>query len=102
MRRRKWVALATAMTLAVSGLSTGVPASAASKLVIKNVAKGKKTLTVGKTFTIKTNMATKKLKFSSSKPAVAKVTAKGVVKAVKVGSCVIKVKTKGKKKKYVH
>ena len=52
------------------------------------------TINKGKTYTIKNN--SKKYTFSSSKPKIAGVTKKGVIKAKKCGTCIIKVRKKGK------
>ena len=52
------------------------------------------TINKGKTYTIKNN--SKKYTFSSSKPKIAGVTKKGVIKAKKCGTCVITVRKKGK------
>ena len=62
-----------------------------------------KTMTVGKkyTFTVKNKPAGGKVSFSSSKKAVATVTAKGVVTAKSKGKTVIKAVVKNKKKKTV-
>ena len=54
----------------------------------------KVTIDKGKTYKIK--CSAKKYTFSSSKPKIAAVTKKGVIKAKKCGTCVIKVRKKGK------
>lgn len=60
--------------------------------------KSKVTLKKGKTYTIKatispTNATTKKLKYSSTNKKIATVSSKGKIKAIKKGSCTIKVST---------
>ena len=55
-----------------------------------------KKVTIDKGKTYKINCSAKKYTFSSSKPKIAAVTKKGVIKAKKCGTCVIKVRRKGK------
>lgn len=68
------------------------------KITKLSLNKSKITLKKGKTFTIKatispSNATTKKLKYSSTNKKIAKVTSKGKIKALKKGSCTIKVTT---------
>ncbi len=60
----------------------------------RSVCVKKITIYKGKTYTIKNN--SNKYTFSSSKPKIAGVTKKGVIKAKKCGTCIIKVRKKGK------
>ena len=70
----------------------------ADKKVFK-IAKTKLTIKKGKSAKIKVTVSPKtKIKFKSSKPKIAKVTKKGVVKALKKGSAKITVTAFGKKK----
>ena len=55
-----------------------------------------KKVTIDKGKTYKINCSSKKYTFSSSKPKIAGVTKKGVIKAKKCGTCIIKVRRKGK------
>lgn len=94
MTTKKLIAIATAFSLAVGGTSYVLPESnAATTLKLKNVSK-KKTMYVGKTFTIKTNMSLKKLTFKSNKKSVATVNKKGKITAKKKGTCKITVTAK--------
>jgi len=99
MKRKKIVALATAVALVCSSLQIAPVTKAATTLKLKNVKSSKKTMVQGTTFKIKTNVAVKYLKFSTSKSKVATVSKKGVIKAVKKGTCYITVTAKIKKKK---
>lgn len=100
MSRKKLIAVMTAFSLAVGSVATPtISSQAASTLKLKNVTNGTKTMYVGKKFTIKTNISTKKLTFKSSNTKVATVSAKGVVKAKKVGNCKISVIQKLSSKK---
>lgn len=99
MTTKKLVAIAAAFSLAVGGTGYVMPESnAATTLKLKNVSK-KKTMYVGKKFTIKTNMSLKKLTFKSSKKSVATVNKKGCITAKKKGTCKITVTAKINKKK---
>ena len=55
-----------------------------------------KNITIDKGKTYKIKCSSKKYTFSSSKPKIAGVTKKGVIKAKKCGTCIIKVRRKGK------
>lgn len=92
------VAAGLACALVLS--SNPIDASAAK---VPSWGKTVKTMTVGKkyTFTVKNKPAGGKVSFSSSKKAVATVTAKGVVTAKSKGKTVIKAVVKNKKKKTV-
>lgn len=99
MKKKKLIAIATAFSLVVGGTNYMLPNSnAATTLKLKNVSK-KKTMYVGKTFTIKTNMSLKKLTFKSNKKSVATVNKKGKITAKKKGSCKITVTAKISKTK---
>jgi len=100
MSRKKLIAVMTALSLVAGSMAT-TPASsyAASTLKLKNITNSKKTVYVGKKFTVKTNLSTKKLTFKSSNTKVATVSAKGVVKAKTAGSCKITVTGKLSKNK---
>lgn len=92
----KVMALALALTLTVPA---GVPMSqtvTAEAATVKISAK-KKTLTVGKSFTLKITGTKNKVTFSSSKKSVATVNSKGKVTAKKAGTATITAKVKGKK-----
>lgn len=100
MSRKKLIAVMTAFSLVAGSIVTPpVSSYAASTLKLKNVTNGTKTIYVGKKFTVKTNLSTKKLTFQSSNKKVATVSAKGVVKAKTIGSCKITVIGKLSKKK---
>lgn len=99
MTTKKLIAVATAFSLAVGGTSYVIPqADAATTLKLKNVS-SKKTVYVGKKFTIKTNQPLKKLTFKSNKKSVATVNKKGTVTAKKKGTCKITVTAKISAKK---
>ena len=93
MARKKLLAILAAMTMVVN--ATGSPftsvSQAASTLKLKNISNNKKVLTVGNTFTIKTNLSSKKVSFSSNKTKIATVSKTGTITAKKVGTCTIKV-----------
>ena len=102
MSRKKLIAVMTAFSLVTGSIVTPpVSSYAATTLKLKNVTNGTKTIYVGKKFTVKTNLSTKKLTFKSSNTKIATVTAKGVVKAKKAGSCKISVTGKISSKKTV-
>ena len=99
MTNKKLIAIATAFSLAVSGTGYAtLETNAATTLKLKNVS-SKKTLYVGKKFTIKTNQPLKKLTFKSSKKSVATINKKGCITAKKTGTCKITVIAKISKKK---
>lgn len=102
MTKRKLLALFTAVTLGSTLIPPSTtPAKAATTLKFNNISKNKKTMYVGSTFTIKTNISKSKLTYKSSKTAIATVSKKGVIKAKKAGTCVIKVTAKLSKSKKV-
>lgn len=99
MTTKKLIAVATAFSLAVGGTSYVTPfADAATTLKLKNVS-SKKTLYVGKKFTIKTNQPLSKLTFKSNKKSVATVNKKGTITAKKKGTCKITITAKISAKK---
>lgn len=102
MARKKLLAILAAMTMVVN--ATGSPftsvSQAASTLKLKNISNNKKVLTVGNTFTIKTNLSSKKVSFSSNKTKIATVSKTGTITAKKVGTCTIKVAGTISGKKY--
>lgn len=86
------------VVLAVALIMTGIPQTASAKEVkLKNTAGNTKTMAVGSTFQLQTNLSASSLKFSSSKKAVATVSAKGLITAKKKGKATITVAS-GKKK----
>lgn len=97
MSRKKLLAVMSAVTLATSSMSMPTTASAATTLKLKNITNSSKTMYVGKTFTIKTNVSTSKLSFKSSNTKVAKISKKGVLTAKSTGTCTITVTAKIKK-----
>lgn len=100
MSRKKRIAVITAFSLVASSMTISPASSyAASTLKLKNITNSTKTIYVGKKFTVKTNLSTKKLTFRSSNTKVATVSATGVVKAKAAGSCKISVIGKLSKKK---
>lgn len=102
MTKRKLLALFTAVTLGSTLIPPSTtPAKAATTLKFNNISKNKKTMYVGSTFTIKTTISKSKLIYKSSKTAIATVSKKGVIKAKKAGTCVIKVTAKLSKSKKV-
>ena len=101
MKAKKLLAVMTACTLTFSSAPTLTDVSAATTLKISNVSKSKKTMYVGKTFKIKTNIKASNLTFKSSNKKIAKVTKSGVIKAIKKGSCTITVTAKISSKKTV-
>lgn len=114
MKMKKIISLLTSAALmaGIAGLSpasvpvsdtAAITASAASAVKVKTLklSASKVTLTVGKTYTIKSkitpsNATNQKLSYSSSDTSVAKVSSKGVVKAVSEGTATITVKTTDK------
>lgn len=98
MSRKKLLAVMSAVTLATSSMSIpAMTANAATTLKLKNVTNSSKTMYVGKTFTIKTNVSTSNLSFKSSNTKVAKISKKGVLTAKSAGTCTITVTAKIKK-----
>lgn len=98
MSRKKLLAVMSAVTLATSSMSIpAATASAATTLKLKNITNSSKTMYVGKSFTIKTNISTGNLSFKSSNTKVAKVSKKGVLTAKAAGTCTITVTAKLKK-----
>lgn len=92
---KQTMAAVLSLTLACTLLIAPAEGQAAKKKMKLN--KTKATLYVGKKLTLKVKNTKKKVKWSSSKKAVASVTKKGVVKAKKKGKTVITAKI-GKKK----
>ena len=92
---KRTMAAVLSLTLACTLLIAPAEGQAAKKKTKLN--KTKQTLHVGKKLTLKVKNTKKKVKWSSSKKAVASVTKKGVVKAKKKGKTVITAKI-GKKK----
>lgn len=98
MSRKKLLAVMSAVTLATSSMSIpATTANAATTLKLKNITNSSKTMYVGKTFTIKTNVSTSNLSFKSSNTKVAKISKKGVLTAKSAGTCTITVTAKIKK-----
>ena len=94
-KMKRTMAAVLSLTLACTLLIAPAEGQAAKKKMKLN--KTKATLYVGKKLTLKVKNTKKKVKWSSSKKAVASVTKKGVVKAKKKGKTVITAKI-GKKK----
>ena len=94
-KAKKTIAIGLSLALMVSGIvMPSTESQAASKVKLnKTVA----TITVGKKLTLKVKRTKKKVKWSSSKKAIASVTKKGVVTGKKVGKATITAKV-GKKK----
>lgn len=86
--------IAMAVTLAFGGWSGEAKAAAKPKLSKTSVA-----MYVGQSTKLKVKNTSAKVKWSSSNKKIAKVSAKGTVKAVKLGKCTITAKVKGKKLK---
>lgn len=99
-----FVVVILVFALTLSGGS--VPADAATtvkSITVKNLPSNTLTLKAGKTFTIKTNVAASKLKFTTSNKKIVTVTAGGTLKGVKNGkaSITISLKTNAKVKKVI-
>lgn len=91
---RKWLSVFLVLALAVAG----VPQNASAKEIkLKNTAGKTKTMAIGSTFQIETNLSASSLKFSSSKKSVASVSSQGLVRAEKKGKATITIRS-GKKK----
>jgi len=90
MRRQRNLVLFVLMLIIIT---IATPVQAKTKITLN--AK-KKTLVVGKTYTLKVKGTKKKVKWSSSKKSVATVSKKGKVKAKKAGTAIIKAKVAGK------
>ncbi|KSV58156.1 Ig-like domain-containing protein [Acetivibrio ethanolgignens] len=90
------MALALALTLVAP---VGVPMSqtVVAEAATVKISATKKTLTVGKSFTLKITGAKKKVTWSTSKKSVATVSSKGKVTAKKAGTATITAKVDGKK-----
>lgn len=99
MKQKKLLALITMLTLILSLCPT--EAYAQKTLSFKNISNGKKTMYVGKTFQVKTNLSIKKVSFASSKKTVASISKKGRITAKKAGKTTITAKSSsGAKKKF--
>lgn len=102
MRRNATKVAAAVLTLAVTMTSVNIPTTAAAAKKVK-LTPAKKTLTVGKTVTLKLKEGTKnvttKAKFTSSNKKIATVGKKGKVKAKKKGTATITATYKKKKYK---
>lgn len=115
MKMKKIISLLTSASLLVGMAGLGasdvhqtmfplaISASAATAVKVKTLklSASKVTITVGKTYTIKSKMTpsdatNQKLSYSSSDSKIAKVSSKGVVTAVKEGTATITVKTTDK------
>ena len=94
-KAKKTIAIGLSLAMMVSGIvMPSTESQAASKVKLnKTVA----TITVGKKLTLKVKRTKKKVKWASSKKAIASVTKKGVVTGKKVGKATITAKV-GKKK----
>ena len=88
---KQTMAAVLSLTLACTLLIAPAEGQAAKKKMKLN--KTKATLYVGKKLTLKVKNIKKKVKWSSSKKAVASVTKKGVVKAKKKGTATITIKS---------
>lgn len=88
------LALAIAVSAPAAALST--PAVVAEAAAAVKLSVTKKTLNVGKSFTLKLNNASGKVMWKSSKKSVATVTSKGKVKAVAAGTATITATNKKK------
>ncbi|MFA9463483.1 MAG: Ig-like domain-containing protein [Velocimicrobium sp.] len=82
----------TAQTVAPVSIATHAEAAAKIKLNVS-----KKTIMVGKSFTLKVKGTSKKVTFRTNKKAVASVTKSGKVKGKSAGKATITVKVDGKK-----
>lgn len=87
------LALAIALATPAAALAPVTTVEAAAKVKLNTT---KKTLNVGKTYTLKLKNATGKVTWKSSKKSVATVTSKGKVKAVKAGTATITATNKKK------
>ena len=94
-KAKKTIAIGLSLALIVSGIVLPSTKSRAAAKVRLN--KTVATITVGKKLTLKVKRTKKKVKWSSSKKAIASVTKKGVVTGKKVGKATITAKV-GKKK----
>ena len=83
------LALALAITLAAPAAAATAPVTTAQAAAKVSLSATKKTLNVGKSFTLKLKNASGKVTWKSSKKSVATVSAKGKVKAVAEGSATI-------------
>ncbi|MDD6037203.1 MAG: Ig-like domain-containing protein [bacterium] len=91
------LALAVALVSPVAAVSTPVTVAQAATKTVK-LSAAKKTLNVGKSFTLKLKNASGKVTWKSNKKSVATVTSKGKVKAVASGTA--KITATNKKKTY--
>ncbi len=102
-RYRKIMAfVAVLLAFALTFTSVSVPAEAATtsvkSITVKNLPANTLTLKAGKTFTLKTNVAAGKLKFTTSNKKIVTVTTGGKLKAVKKGKAKITVSLKANAK----
>ncbi len=88
------IVIVMALTLITS---TPVDAASNKSLKVTNLPSNTVTIKQKKTFKLKTNYATSKVEFSSSKPKVAKVSSKGVIKGIKKGKAQITITLKADK-----
>ncbi len=97
--KKKWMSIG-AVLIAVSLILGNMPSDSVLAAGKAKVLSKKMTLTTGqkKTITVKNKKKSKKYSFQSKNPKVAKVSIKGVVKAVKPGKTKIVVKESNKKK----
>lgn len=92
-RIRRWMSVLLVLALVMAG----TPQNASAKEIkLKNTAGKTKTMAVGSTFQIQTNLSTTSLKFTSSKKTVATVSSKGLITAKKKGKATITIRS-GKK-----
>lgn len=92
----KVMALSLALTMAVP-VSVPMSQTAIAEAASVKLSAKKKTLTVGKSYTLKISGTKKKASWSSSKKSVATVSSKGKVTAKKAGTATITAKVGGKK-----
>ena len=99
------VILVFAMTFSNVSIQADAAATAKAKsITVKNLPSNTLTLKKGKTFTIKTNVSKKKLKYATSNKKVVTVTKNGKIKAIKKGKAniTISLKSNPKVKKVIH
>ena len=92
--------MAVVLVFAMVFSSVSIPASAATtkNITVKNLPSNTLTLSAKKTFTVKTNVAAKKLKFSTSNKKIVTVTSGGKIKAVKKGKANVTISLKSNPK----
>lgn len=89
--------LTIVMAFAMLTVATTAEPQAATAIKVTNVSGSSKTLTKGKSFTLKTNYSADKLSFKSSKSSVASVNTKGKITAKAVGTAKITITLKSAK-----